>query len=84
MSLERRRDIIMRGKDGTIITIIGIENQANIHYAMPLRTLTYDVLGYIKTNYYDYTLLWRETLGWSHKFSRNVRRFTRGIKKVCS
>ncbi len=45
--LERRRDVVKRVRDGTIVTIVGIENQTNIHYAMPLRIISYDVLGYV-------------------------------------
>ena len=28
------------------VVLIGIENQAEIHYAMPVRTLIYDALNY--------------------------------------
>ncbi len=47
VSLERRRDILRQVRSGEIVSIIGIENQTHIHYAMPLRNMTYDVLGYI-------------------------------------
>ncbi len=46
-SLERRRDILRQVEGRGNILIVGIENQSHIHYAMPLRTITYDVLGYI-------------------------------------
>ncbi len=34
--------------------MLGIESQKNIHYAMPLRTMIYDALGYLK-EYQDIT-----------------------------
>ena len=34
--------------DGVEFTILGLEIQDNTHFAMPLRTMTYDTLGYIK------------------------------------
>ncbi len=47
VSLERRRDVLRRVEGRGDILIVGIENQSHIHYAMPLRAMTYDVLGYI-------------------------------------
>ncbi|MFI3171422.1 MAG: hypothetical protein R3Y58_03485 [Eubacteriales bacterium] len=46
--LARRRDVVKSTPLGETFAIIGIENQTAIHYAMPLRTLLYDVLGYTK------------------------------------
>ena len=34
--------------DGVEFNILGLEIQDKTHYAMPLRTMTYDALGYIK------------------------------------
>ncbi|MFI3208140.1 MAG: Rpn family recombination-promoting nuclease/putative transposase, partial [Eubacteriales bacterium] len=34
-------------KNGTRLLLLGVENQKEIHYGMPLKSLTYDVLGYI-------------------------------------
>lgn len=34
--------------DGIEFNILGLEIQDKTHYAMPLRTMTYDALGYIK------------------------------------
>lgn len=44
--LERRRDVAMRVKNGTRYAVIAVENQANIHYAMVIRSLLYDALDY--------------------------------------
>lgn len=44
--LERRRDVAMRLKSGTRYAVIAVENQANIHYAMVIRSLLYDALDY--------------------------------------
>lgn len=33
---------------GVEFAVFGIESQQNIHYAMPLRTLLYDGMGYLK------------------------------------
>ncbi len=38
----------MKNETGNRFLLLGIENQSSIHYAMPLRVLTYDVLGYNK------------------------------------
>ena len=47
-SVERIRDVIKMSALGTDFVLLGIENQNRIHYAMPLRTMVYDALGYIK------------------------------------
>lgn len=53
--LEEKRESILRTRDvakkiayGMEFMIVGIENQINVHYAMPLRVLLYDGLGYLK------------------------------------
>ena len=47
---QRFRDImklwtVMTSKDATYM-LLGIENQANVHYAMPIRNMLYDALNY--------------------------------------
>lgn len=54
MGLERReveavwknRDILKVYGDEMILAVLGIENQNEVHYAMPLRNMLYDVLNY--------------------------------------
>ena len=43
---ERYRDIVRKILFGTRFVIIGIEEQSEIHYAMPVRAMGYDFLGY--------------------------------------
>ena len=47
-SITRNRDIVKKMSDGIEFNILGLEIQDKTHYAMPLRTMTYDALGYIK------------------------------------
>lgn len=47
-TLERSRDVIKKTAYGVDFVIMGTENQQNIHYAMPLRVMLYDALGYLK------------------------------------
>ena len=47
-TLSRMRDIIKKTAYGVDFIICGIENQDRIHYAMPLRNMIYDALGYLK------------------------------------
>lgn len=47
-SIERIRDITKMTALGTEFILLGIENQNKVHYAMPLRTMVYDALGYVK------------------------------------
>lgn len=47
-SLVRTRDIVKKTAFGVEFAILGIESQQRIHYAMPLRTLLYDGMGYLK------------------------------------
>ena len=46
--LQRYRDIVMQWKKGPLLVILGCENQAKIHYAMPVRNMIYDGLSYIE------------------------------------
>ncbi len=47
-SLVRTRDVVKKMAFGVEFAVLGIESQQNIHYAMPLRTLLYDGMGYLK------------------------------------
>ena len=47
-SITRNRDVVKKMSDGVECNILGLEIQDKTHYAMPLRTMTYDALGYIK------------------------------------
>lgn len=47
-SLVRTRDVVKKTAFGVEFAILGIESQQRIHYAMPLRTLLYDGMGYLK------------------------------------
>lgn len=47
-SIRRSRDIVKKMSQGIEYNILGLEIQDKIHYGMPLRTMTYDTLGYIK------------------------------------
>lgn len=45
-SIERYRDIMMTSDDGTRIIILACENQDEIHYDMPVRSMLYDAVSY--------------------------------------
>ena len=47
-SITGNRDVVKKMSDGVEFNILGLEIQDKTHYAMPLRTMTYDALGYIK------------------------------------
>ena len=47
-SITRNRDVVKKMSDGVEFNILGLEIQDKTHYAMPLRTMTYDALCYIK------------------------------------
>ena len=49
---ERMRDLIRQSAYGLNFAIIGIENQSEVHYLMPLRTMSYDVAEYEKQAYF--------------------------------
>lgn len=46
--VQRYRDIVMRWKKGPMLALLGCENQAKIHYAMPVRNMLYDGLSYVE------------------------------------
>lgn len=48
IQLQRYRDVVMRWKKEVKFVILACENQENIHYAMPVRTMLYDSLSYVE------------------------------------
>ena len=46
--VERRGDIRMKADMDTYSLVIANENQSHVHYAMPVRTMLYDSLEYMK------------------------------------
>lgn len=44
--LKRYRDLCMRQDDSVLQIILGCENQSEIDYSMPIRTMLYDALKY--------------------------------------
>ena len=74
-NLTRTRDIIKRTALGAEFILVGIENQKNIHYAMPLRNLLYDGMGYLKE--------YREISGKRRK-RRKRRKTTRSVHDAYS
>lgn len=47
-NIVRYRDVVKEYGSGMEFILIGLENQAKVHYAMPIRTQLYDVLRYVK------------------------------------
>lgn len=47
-TLKRARDVVKKYYNGVEFNILGLEMQEKVHLAMPLRTMVYDALGYIK------------------------------------
>lgn len=47
-TLTRTRDVVKKTAYGVEFVVVGLENQAEVHYAMPLRTMIYDSMGYLK------------------------------------
>ena len=46
-TVEKQRDVIKYASvDDTAYLVIGIENQSDVHYAMPVRNMLYDALQY--------------------------------------
>ena len=45
-SISKYRDIIRKAAMGMTFILIGVENQMEIHYAMPIRSFVYDAAGY--------------------------------------
>jgi len=47
-ALARARDVVRKSSHGVDFVILGIESQEKTHYAMPLRVMIYDALGYLQ------------------------------------
>lgn len=47
-SLVRSRDVLKRAVNGTQFVLLGVENQNVVDYTMPLRTMIYDGMNYLK------------------------------------
>lgn len=47
-SIQKYRDVIKKAAIGTEFVLLGIENQMNVHYVMPVRNMLYDSLSYTK------------------------------------
>ncbi len=45
--VQRYRDITMKWKDETYLTLLACETQSKVHYAMPVRGMLYDSLSYL-------------------------------------
>ena len=45
-TLQRILDVAKRSRDGVDYVLLGLENQQQVHYGMPLRIMEGDVLGY--------------------------------------
>lgn len=58
-SLSRVRDVVKKMAYGMEFVILGVENQEKIHYAMPLRVMLYDAMGYLK-EYQELTSVYKE------------------------
>ena len=48
VAVERSRDVIKKYDNSVDLILIGLENQMNVHYAMPVRGLLYDALRYTR------------------------------------
>ena len=52
MPVQKDRDILkmasIKHDDSAIYLLLGIENQSEIHYAMPVRNMVYDAIRYSK------------------------------------
>lgn len=46
--INRYRDVVKKAAFGTNFMIMGIENQTDIHYVMPVRVMGYDFMSYDK------------------------------------
>lgn len=50
MQKQKRRDLlkysIVKANKETCFVLLGIENQSDVHYAMPVKTMVYDAMNY--------------------------------------
>lgn len=56
-TLECTRDVVKKMAYGVKFAVPGIESQQKIHYAMPLRIMLYDSLGYLKEYHQLYYII---------------------------
>ncbi len=47
-ALKRSHDIVKKCSLGMEFIVFAVEDQSRVHYAMPLRTMIYDAMGYLK------------------------------------
>ena len=47
-ALKRIHDIVKKWSLGMEFIVFAVEDQSRVHYAMPLRTMIYDAMGYLK------------------------------------
>lgn len=73
-SLVRARDVVKKMAFGVEFAVFGLESQQRIHYAMPLRTLLYDGLGYLK----EYQMI-----AHSHKKEKDVMTKDEFLSGMC-
>lgn len=74
-AISKTRDMIKKASANADFVFLGIENQSHIHYGMPLRTMLYDALSYLKQC---------ENLQKRHKMAgdtENSDEFLSGLKK---
>ena len=76
ISLDRFRDVVKKDYNGVELVVLGLELQEHIHYGMPLRTMIYDSLGYLKE--FDGVRKWNKDNGVK---AVNADEFLSGIKK---
>lgn len=76
LSLGRFRDVVKKNFDGIELVVLGLEIQEHIHYGMPLRTMVYDSLGYLKE--FDGVRKWNKDNGVK---AVDADEFLSGIKK---
>lgn len=75
-TITRTRDVVKKAAFGSEFVILGLESQKAIHYAMPLRTMLYDGLGYLK----EYRQFSRQNRDSAEKLSSSE--FLSGMKKA--
>ena len=46
--VRKYRDVVRKATVNAKYVILGVENQSKVHYAMPLRIMLYDALGYVE------------------------------------
>ena len=74
-TFARSRDVVKKFAYGMEFMVCGLENQQSVHYAMPLRNMVYDAMGYLK----EY-----EEIRRTHRRERNLgnrEEFLSGLKK---